>query len=75
MKLPTAGNFKGISRISFLHTHCNIGFDFLEQAVTQIAGSNVLSFFSGKRAVVYHEHHGNGRLVYLDERQWFDAIR
>ena len=39
-----------------------------------MTGSDEFPFFAGKRAVVYHEKHGDGRLVDGDEGKLFDTV-
>ena len=35
--IPAAGYLEGIGRVSFVHAHGNVGFDFLEKALAQVS--------------------------------------
>ena len=75
MQLAAAGYLKRISGIRLFHAHSNVRFDLLKQAVAQVAGGDIFALAARKRGIVDHEHHRNGRLVDLDERQRLHVLR
>ena len=68
MQLTTAGNLEAVCGISLLDAERNVSVQLTHQTVAQVAGSYVFTFFTGQRAVVYDEVHGNSRLGDFLER-------
>ena len=67
MKLTTAGNLEGIRRIGILYTEGYIGLQLTHQTVTDMTGSNELTFLTGERRIVNDEVHRDRRLGNLLE--------
>ena len=68
MKLTTAGNLEGISRIRILYTERYIGLQLTHQTVTDMTGSHELTLLTGERGVIDDEIHRDRRLRNLLER-------
>ena len=68
MKLTTAGNLEGISRIRILYTERYIGLLLTHQTVTDMTGSHELTLLTGERGVIDDEIHRDRRLRNLLER-------
>ncbi len=68
MKLAPAGDFKGIGGVGFFHAKGDISIELFKKTVADMAAGNVFTFLSGKRGIIYHKMHGNGRLADFLER-------
>ena len=75
MKFTTSGNFEALCRVSIFYTKADIGVQLTVQTVTKMTGSDVFTFLSGERAVIYHEVHGDRRLGDLLERNRLRLFR
>ena len=74
MQLTSAADLKAIRR-ELLDAKRDIRIELAQQAIAQVAGSDVLSFLPGERAVVDHEVHRNGRLGNLLKRDGLRRLR
>ena len=74
VKLTTAGNLEALSCICVFHTKADVCIQLTVEAVTKVTGSDKFTFLSCKRAVVYKEVHGDGRLGNLLERNGLRVI-
>ena len=74
VQFATTKNLEAVGAVRFFHTHGNVCFHFSEQPCTQVTACHVLAFFACKRAVVHHEHHGDGGFVYVYKWQRFNAV-
>ena len=74
MQLAASAHLEHIRGFGFLYPHGYVGLYLLEQPVAKVPACDVLAFLACKGAVVYHEHHGKGWLVYLYEGQRIDVI-
>ena len=75
MQLTTTGYFEAVSTVCFLYTERNVCVQLFEKTVTDVTGSNVFTFLTSQRAVVYDEVHGDGRLGDLLERDRYRIFR
>ena len=75
MQFATTGYFEAVSTVGFLYTEGNICVQLFEETVTDMTGSNVFSFLTCQRAVIYDEIHGDGRLGNLLERDRYRIFR
>ena len=75
MQFSAPGYLEAVGAVSLFHTEADICVQLTEQTVTQVAGSHVFPFLSGKRAVVDDELHGDGRFGNLLERNGFRIFR
>ena len=75
MQLAASGYLETLSGISLLHTQADIRVQLAEQTVTQVTGGDIFTLFTGQRAVIYQEVHGNGRLGNLLERNGYRVFR
>ena len=75
MQLTTAGNLEAVRGSGLFDTQADIGVQFAEETLSDVAGGNKLTLLASQRAVVNHEVHGNGRLGNLLERNGFRIFR
>ena len=68
MEFPTAGNLKAVRGVGVLHTQTDVRIQFPVQTVPQMTGSNIFSFLTCQRRIIYHKVHCNRRLRNLLER-------
>ena len=61
MKFSASRHFKTVCIFHFFHSKTYVCVQLFKQAVTQMAGSYIFSFLSGKRTVVYNKLHRNRR--------------
>ena len=59
MKFAAAGNLKALGRVCVFHPETYVRIQFPVETVAEMTGSDIFSFLSGKRTVVYHKVHGN----------------
>ena len=74
MKLTTSGNLEALGCVCVFHTKADIGVQLTVETVAKVTGSDVFTFLSCKRAVIYEEVHGDCRLRDLLERNCFRII-
>ena len=74
VKLTTAGNLEALSCICVFHTKADVCVQLTVETVTKVTGSDVFTFLSCKRAVVYKEVHGDCRLGNLLERNGLRVV-
>ena len=74
MEFSSSGHFEAVHVIRVFHPEADVRVEFSEKTVSEMAGRHEFSFLSGKRAVVYLELHGDGRLGNLLERDWIRSI-
>ena len=74
MKLTTAGNLEALCCVRIFHTKADIGVQLTVETVTEVTGSDVFTFLSCKRAVIYEEVHGECRLGDLLEWDCFRIV-
>ena len=75
MQFTTTGYFEAVGTVCFLYAERNVGVQLFEKTVTDVTGSNVFTFLTCQRAVVYDEVHGDGRLRDLLERDRYRIFR
>ena len=74
MKFTTSGYFETFSAFGIFYTKADICIQLSVETVTKMTGSDVFTFLSCQRAVIYKEVHGDGRLGNLLERNSFRII-
>ena len=74
MKFSTTGNFEALGSICVFYTKADICIQLTIQTVTKMTGSDVFTFLSCKRTVIYHEVHGKSRFGDLLERDCFRIV-
>ena len=75
MKFSASRHFKTVCIFHFFHSKTYVCVQLFKQAVTQMAGSYIFSFLSGKRTVIYNEIHRDCWFRNLLERNWCRIFR
>ena len=74
VKLTTAGNLEALGCIGVFYTKADVCVQLTVETVTKVTGSDVFTFLSCKRTVVYKEVHGDCWLGNLLERNGLRVV-